>query len=221
MSHLIRLAPNLKVMIYQPRNSSLYFDGYSSNSDNLSNRQLASMGVSRTKNLVTFHTTNCTSTTFNFLISCNVFPFLRHLAIDITREHNYLKQEAVHSFLQHIGAQLHTFHFRHRMYPSTLDPSLWSILPNIESIQFPFQWDLSDVPKDHPLKRVQVAAWEIPYWFDKEAMWKVACSVHWRLSFHRKLSCPMQWIGHGDTSYLRTLLSLFTYGAISKKRAHS
>lgn len=176
MAPLIRLSPNLRVMTSQSSDLPLYFAGYALN---------------KTPNLVSVHMKHI-GTSFYFHFSSNMLPSLRHLAIDITGKYHDLKQEEIHTFLKYIGVQLHTFQIRHSIYPFTLDSSLWNILPNVESIQLPFQWAPSDVPKNHPLKRVQVAASEIPYEFDgSEAEWNTALSLHCPLSFQRKLSYAM------------------------------
>ncbi|KIM24533.1 hypothetical protein M408DRAFT_27002 [Serendipita vermifera MAFF 305830] len=188
MSPLMRLAPNLRVITSQRWDFSQYFEGFISNSGHSLDPQI-SISVSGAKNLGTIHTTN-RNPLLSPPISTDTFPSLRYLSIGLDTPFP-LEQQEIHTLLQHIGPQLHTFYFRHRLYPATLDPSLWNILPNVDNIQLPFQWAASDVPKEHPLKRVQVAAWEIPYEFNDDSAWNSALSLYCPLSPQRKLSFAM------------------------------
>lgn len=183
MSPLRRLALNLKVMISQPRDFARYFEGVISGSKDPLDPQL-SMSVSGARNLGTLYLHMNPRDPLSPLIKSDMFPSLQYLGIHVIKTRRPLEQQEIHRFLRYIGSQLRTFYYHHHLglYPTALDPSLWNLLPNVESIQLPFEWVASDVPKGHPLKRVQITAFDFPYHINDEVIWKSALSHYCPLS---------------------------------------
>ncbi|KIM24540.1 hypothetical protein M408DRAFT_27009 [Serendipita vermifera MAFF 305830] len=180
------LVPNLRVMVSQEWGVIFAFGRIISDVGNPLGPQL-SMSMCAAANLGTIHMTD-PDLSMKISITSGEFPSLRHLIIDVDDMQEPFEQWEFHTFLQYIGPQLRTFHYRYQIHVESLDSSLWSILPNVESIQLPFRWTLSDIPKGHPLKRVQVAAWRILDHFNEESTWDSALSLHCPLSSQRKLS---------------------------------